>query len=132
MTMQLDMFALEKRQPPQGVEVEEWRIIPGFERYEASSNGRFRNAQTGKLMSQQKEINGYPIVQLTKDGKQHAKLAHRMVCIAFHGEPPSQGAMVNHINRIKDDNRASNLEWTTRSGNASHWWDIKRGIASKV
>ena len=106
---------------------ERWVIVPDFPRYEVSSTGQFRNAETKRMMAQQKEINGYPIVQLTKDGKQHAKLAHRMVCLAFHGPPPGgDSGMVNHINRVKTDNRASNLEWVSRSQNSKHFWASKK------
>jgi len=42
---------------------------------------------------------------------------HRLVASAFCGHPCE---VVNHINGIKTDNRACNLEWTTQSANNAH------------
>ncbi|MFP4561598.1 MAG: NUMOD4 domain-containing protein [Thiohalorhabdus sp.] len=66
---------------------EEWRDIPGYEgRYQASSKGRIRNAQTGHVLKlgtgQDKR---YRSVRLGHKGKKH--LAHRLVAAAFHGAP---------------------------------------------
>ena len=118
---QLDLFASPPAIPRPGEDIESWKACPGFPRYEVSSNGRFRNATTLKQMSQGKDINGYPVAMLYGDGRQHCKLAHRLVCEAFHGPPPADKPMTNHLNRVKNDNRSVNLEWISRSANAKHW-----------
>lgn len=38
--------------------------------------------------------------------------AHRLICEAFHDNPENKPT-VDHINRVRDDNRASNLRWAT-------------------
>lgn len=43
---------------------------------------------------------------------------HRLVATLFIDKP--RGRHVNHKNGIKTVNRKSNLEWTTRAGNAKH------------
>ena len=99
----------------------EWVECPGFPLYEVSVDGLFRKRDSHKLMRQGKEINGYRIILLTTNGKQHAKLAHRLICEAFHGPPPFEKAMVDHIDRCKTNNHASNLQWVSRSENAKRW-----------
>src|SRR6478609_2491960 len=42
---------------------------------------------------------------------------HRIVATAFHGEPPSNGHVVDHIDTNKRNNRPENLRWVTRLEN---------------
>ena len=42
---------------------------------------------------------------------------HRLICEAFHGEPPFPRAVVIHINEDALDNRASNLRWGSQKEN---------------
>ena len=60
---------------------------------------------------------GYMYIRLPKGIKVKV---HRLVCEAFHGSAPSDKPHVNHINGVKDDNRPSNLEWMSQSGNNNH------------
>jgi hypothetical protein len=53
------------------------------------------------------------------------KSVHRLVCEAFHGE--AAGRQTNHLNGVKTDNRAVNLEWCTGSENVRH--AIRLGLA---
>ena len=48
-----------------------------------------------------------------------ATLVHRMVAETWI-DNPNHHKEVNHINGNKEDNRAANLEWTTRSENMRH------------
>lgn len=99
--------------------VEEWRPITGFIRYEVSSLGRFRRRFTGAIL-RGKNCNGYTLIGLMRDGVQFTKTAHRIVAITFLGDPPPGKPIVNHINRVRHDNRVANLEWISYSGNALH------------
>lgn len=47
-------------------------------------------------------------------------MAHRIIWIAVHGLIPGT-LQVNHINRVRWDNRIANLELVTATGNARHW-----------
>ena len=42
---------------------------------------------------------------------------HRIVCTAFHGEPPTDQHVVDHIDTNRANNRPENLRWLTRLEN---------------
>lgn len=99
---------------------EEWRDIPNFPRYQASTFGRFRNRTTLKLLTGTTADNGYQHIGFTKDGHQITKMAHRIIAETFLEQPSAKHTDVNHKNKVRTDNRSSNLEWSTRSWNAKH------------
>ena len=43
---------------------------------------------------------------------------HRIVAVAFHGEPPTSEHVVDHIDTNRRNNRPENLRWLTRLENA--------------
>lgn len=117
MSNQLDMFPQPAIEPKP--DVEWWDVLQRIPTYEVSSHGRFRNIATKVLLRGTKAHNGYIHIGLTSDGRQTFYLAHRIVAEAFLKKGPDH-VVVNHINGVRDDNRASNLEWCTRSHNAKH------------
>ena len=96
--------------------------IPGFEdRYSATSGGHIFSHLTGKTLSEKPHSSGYAAVSLMdKNGNRCDRLVHRLICIAFHGQPNQGQTEVNHINCDKKDNRPINLEWCSRSENMRH------------
>ncbi len=98
-----------------------WKAVVGFPRYEVSSLGRFRRKATGGILNGTAAHNGYLHITLTRDGRVFTQIRHRLVALSFLGEPPTPlHVHVNHRNKIRNDNRVSNLEWSTRSENAKH------------
>lgn len=101
-----------------------WKPVSRNENYEVSSIGNVKRVTGGKGARQGKLLKcgvkkiGYPMVTLTKDGKQTLFLVHRLVAEAFFGT--KDGMDVNHKNGIKTDNRVDNLEWCTRKENINH------------
>lgn len=105
-----------------------WKDIPGHDGYQASSLGRIRSvdrviqkqrlgtpflwSRKGQVIRQHRNRSGYLCCALSRK----TQMSHRLVCLAFHGEPPP-GHEVAHSNGVRDDNRASNLRWATRREN---------------
>lgn len=108
---------------------EEWRTVPGYDgAYGISSFGRIKRLtcsaagrkKPGDIITPKRTTNHYLAVTLfiNGDGKRH--LVHRLVAAAFWGPCPSDKPYVNHINGVRWDNRASNLEWVSSSENQLH------------
>ena len=108
---------------------EEWLIVPGYEGlYEVSNLGRVRSigGTTSRRAGYRILKHGlcgtvdYFYVSLCQNGKTRNHLIHRLVAMAFLGEPPSMAYEVNHKNGNTHNNTVDNLEWTTKSGNIKH------------
>lgn len=102
----------------------EWRVIPSFRDYEASSDGEVRRVRPGarqtavQPLKPFKEKNGYPTVTLWVDGRTNSQWLHRLVCEAFHGIAPFQDAQVAHDDGVPGNCSAINLSWKTAVENA--------------
>ena len=62
---------------------------------------------------------GYLRVSLSKNGKIISKSIHQLVATAFIPNNESK-PHIDHINTIKDDNRADNLRWVTAKENSDN------------
>ena len=92
---------------------EEWRVIPGLIKYEASSLGQIRNRETSLMLRQRKDDGGYMRVNLTRGQQDRVTRAvHRLIALTFLSNPESK-LTVNHKNHVRDDNSVDNLEWAT-------------------
>lgn len=90
-----------------------WVPIKGYEGlYEVSSN-RVRNSITLKELKPYVSVKGYSFVSLYKDGVKKNILVHRLVAENLIPNPEGKET-VDHINRIKHDNRVENLRWATK------------------
>lgn len=110
--------------------VEEWRPIKEVAFYEISSLGRVRSLPHGKskggLLKPTLSNHGYYMVDLRGAGRR-VELVSRLVAEVFLEEPSEDlikeclkiGSVpfINHKNRIRTDNRPTNLEWCTPSYN---------------
>jgi HNH endonuclease/NUMOD4 motif-containing protein len=114
---------------------EEWRAIPGFPGYEASSEGRVRrsepsksdrafNAVVGRVLrpawsAKQGDPKARLKLELYVDGRRYHVCVHIAVCLAFHGPRPTPKHVCAHFpERDVSNNRPGNLRWATRSQNA--------------
>lgn len=112
---------------------EEWRDIPGHSGYQASDLGdvrsvdrvvRYRDGRLrpfpGVVLKQRTDDGGYRVVSLPyADGRkgQRDYGVHRLVCLAWHGLPPFEGAHAAHDNGKRSENRESNIYWATPAQN---------------
>lgn len=105
-----------------------WKDIPHYEGlYQVSSLGRIWSVRSQRYLSLNHDRGGYLICGLTdKYGKRKTEKIHRLVALAFIGEPPEGKTCVNHLNEIKDDNRVENLEWASVKENNSYGTRIER------
>src|SRR5260221_8651090 len=113
---------------------EEWRPVPiaGLgDFYEVSSLGRVRSVDRichgvkrprrcdGKILKHRVNKVGYPQISMWRYGQGKTVNVHRLVAIAFIPNPTNL-PMVNHIDGVKTNSAAANLEWTNDTLNKQH------------
>lgn len=128
-----ELKKLERKVRKKPDDEEFWVDIPGYKgRYQINKNGSvkslvyyyngYKSACRNRILKPSKGRGGYLRVKLTDDkGSVKCCFVHRLVLLSFVGESSLQ---VNHINGIKTDNRLSNLEYVTHSGNMKHAYRI--------
>jgi len=94
--------------------VEVWRPVDGYPGYQVSSWGRVKGPRTILAPS---VAFGYERVSLSRDGEVRNRRVNRLVLVAFHGDPPFEGAICAHNDGASLNNRASNLRWATPKEN---------------
>lgn len=111
--------AVDERLPENAVS------IPGFPSYCITTDGTVygrlgrwphRFGPWRPLRHHARKKGRYHTVRLTREGKGRTCLVHQLVALTFLGPPPP-GQECRHLNDNKDDNRALNLAYGTRSQN---------------
>jgi len=97
-----------KYQEQPDLEGEVWEPIQGIR---VSNCGRLLRPKTGKHYPQPL-VNGYCMIGI----KHRSFQFHRLVCQAFHGEPPP-GYQADHKDSNPRNNRADNLQWLSPADN---------------
>ncbi len=103
--------------------MEFWKDINGYEGfYQVSTFGNikslnFNHSGKEKNLKPRDDNYGYYKVVLFRNGEKQSKRVHRLVAQAFlpnyYNKPE-----VDHINRIRSDNRLINLRWVTKIENS--------------
>lgn len=117
-----------------------WKNIPGYTHYQASSTGQVRSLdrvewvterrrqywrkRKGRVLLQHLQNTGYFTVMMPDDRSsnvhgQSPVGVHRLVCLAFHGEPPPGKPMALHRNGDPEHNTPGNLYWGSGHDNAA-------------
>lgn len=114
--------------------MEEWKDIIGYEGiYKISNTGKIKSLSREFVRSNNRNFitkekilinglnsRGYVSITLyNKDKVKKKLLVHRLVAEAFI-ENKENNPVINHINGIKTNNNASNLEWCTQGYNLNH------------
>lgn len=106
---------------------EQWKQVAATDKrvYLISNMGRVlsrkKRTTDQRLLTPSMDKDGYMVFSVC--GRQYK--VHRLVAFAFCRK--KSGCLeVNHINGIKSDNRACNLEWTDHGGNQQHRRQILR------
>lgn len=103
--------------------------ITGYEGiYTISDKAIVKNVKTGKIIKHQKDKDGYPIVDLYKDGKRKSCRVHRLVADKFV-ENPNNDPIVLHLDNDKSNMDPSNLIWGTTKEN--HDQAVHDGLIGK-
>lgn len=105
---------------------EEWREIPGYLGYEASTEGRIRSTDRlittrtgivkkmrGRILRPSTSV-GYPFVVLARG---NTRRVHSLVALTFHGPQPA-GLYVCHADGDVENSRPSNLYYGTAKRNS--------------
>lgn len=113
-------------------ESEIWAPVVGYEGlYEVSSLGRVRSldrvekthtaksshVRKGRMKVLRENRYGYIRVSLYRHGQSKTFSVHRLVAMAFLGDPPPEKPLVLHGNGDRSDNIVSNLRWGNQSEN---------------
>ena len=100
-----------------------WKDIEGYNgTYQISNTGKVRSFSSwakGRLLSISYDKQGYPRITLNGEGAYNNHSIHRLVAKAFIPNPENK-RNVNHIDGVKTNNHASNLEWVTSRENSIH------------
>jgi predicted DNA-binding protein (MmcQ/YjbR family) len=113
--------------------MEIWKTIPDYEDYQVSSLGNVKSLKWGKerILKAGFDRGGYLGVVLSDNKKAKSIKVHKLVAIAFLNHTKNGHVeIVDHINNIKTDNRAENLQLISQRENASK--DRKNGASAFV
>jgi len=112
--------------------MENWKVIPGHEKYEVSDLGRVKSyiKKNPKILKPLIDKKGYHSYNI--NGKIIG--VHVLVGMAFLNHIPMgrTGFVIDHINNIKSDNRLVNLQRISHRDNLSkdkkRKYDLPRGV----
>jgi hypothetical protein len=95
-----------------------WATVGGNPRYEVSTDGRVRNAKTGRELKGVRDPRGYLQLSLYTGETYKQIRVHRLMALAFLGPPPPGKTLVRHLDDVPSNNVIENLAWGNKSENA--------------
>jgi hypothetical protein len=83
--------------------------------YDVAIDGTVTNTKTGRVLKTCVAAGGYKQLRL---GAGNRYAIHRLVAFVWLPAPTAEGCVVDHIDRNRQNNHASNLRWVSLSENA--------------
>lgn len=103
----------------------ELREIPNYSKYMASDDGRIWSKINNIFLKSRLQSRRLSVNVCNDDGERKSVYVHRLVCLAFHGEPDFYPNSVDHLDFNPLNNSPSNLEWCTIEENMRRYFDAK-------
>jgi hypothetical protein len=114
-----------------------WKCVAGYEGlYEVSNFGRvkslnFNHTEKEGILKSGTDRGGYLKVSLCKNGEVTSKTVHSLVAKAFIPNPENK-ATVDHINKVRNDNRVENLQWFSQKEQVIKSFEQGRVVSEKT
>src|SRR5210317_1041577 len=100
------------------MDLEELVDIKNYEGlYKVNRKGDVWSCKRKRLLKPELNTRGYYRIVLCKDGKAKKYSIHRLIAINFIPNPENLPC-IDHINRVRSDNRIENLRWITHKDNS--------------
>src|SRR4051812_30143481 len=111
----------------EGVELRPIPVSPNDD-YMAGGDGRVYSRTRYKGFGKKEYVDWYPLtghrtakgymsISLSHDNIKVTKNVHRLICLAFHGEPPVSAMQVRHLDGNPENNTPDNLAWGSQEEN---------------
>jgi len=103
-----------------------WKVIEDAPGYVVNEAGIVKNRRTNRPIKQllnRKEYGYWRVVLTDIEGKRRPFYIHRLLGIYFMSKPEGWDTSweINHIDRNRNNNCISNLEWVPHDINMAHW-----------
>jgi hypothetical protein len=100
------------------------------DKYAVSEEGLVKHKKSGRVTKGAMMNVGYLKHSYTRNNKRIDRFVHHMVAHCFLPKIDDPGLVIDHINRDKTDNRASNLRWCSRAMNSRNT-DVKTNTGER-
>ena len=110
------------------IEGEQWVDVYCSKNYEVSDYGRIRHKTTKQLLKGTLTSNGYSKVMMDYT----RQFVHRVVLQSWQPIDNYERFTVDHINGIRNDNRLSNLRWSSMEDNICYMVEHRGELNSEL